>query len=72
MTEDRRRPYLTDRHCGRCLVPLETSERRADGWLIVVFRCPKCGASSTVTFSPQELDEWARRGAAGHNPTAEL
>lgn len=65
MTKDRRRPYLSDRRCGRCIIPLETSERREGGWLIVVFRCPKCGTSSTVTFSPQELEEWTRRQSPG-------
>ena len=64
MSEDRRRPYLSDRRCGRCLVPLEISERREDGWLFVVYRCSGCGATSTVTFSPQELQEWARRQGA--------
>ena len=64
MTEDRRRPYLVDRRCGRCLIPLEMSERHEDGWLIVTYRCSGCGATSTVTFSPQELQEWARRQSA--------
>ena len=63
MTDDRRRPYLTDRRCGRCLVPLETTERREGGWLFVQFSCDKCGFQTVVTFSPQELAEWERRGA---------
>jgi len=61
--DERRRPYLTGRSCGRCLVPFELEERREGGWLFVTYRCPKCSNSSTVTFSPQELEEWARRGA---------
>lgn len=63
------RPYLIDRRCGRCLVPLETVESREGGWLIVTYICPTCGPVSTVTFSPQELAEWARRRsrAAGQN-----
>lgn len=62
MNEDRRRPYLTARRCGRCLLPLETSERRQDGWLFVTYRCAGCGQTYVVTFSPAELAEWARRG----------
>ncbi|MEN6560101.1 MAG: hypothetical protein ABFD52_04925 [Acidobacteriota bacterium] len=61
MSEDRRRPYLSDRRCGRCLIPLEIRERREDGWLIVTYRCPICGFNQAITFSPQELEEWARR-----------
>ncbi len=56
------RPYLSERRCGRCLLPLETSERREDGWLFVTYRCPGCGNKSVVTFSPAELAEWERRG----------
>lgn len=63
MNEDRRRPYLSDRRCGRCLVPLETTERREAGWLYVAYRCPACGFRQVVTFSPAELEEWANRGA---------
>ena len=62
MTDDRRRPYLMDRRCGRCLIPLETSERREGGWLYVTFRCPGCSFKQVVTFSPGELEEWASRG----------
>ncbi|MGA2363427.1 MAG: hypothetical protein ABSG73_13330 [Candidatus Aminicenantales bacterium] len=61
MNEKRDRPYLSDRRCGRCLVPFETTERREGGWLYVTFRCPSCGYKSVVTFSPQELQEWERR-----------
>ncbi|MBE3111424.1 MAG: hypothetical protein IMZ46_13125 [Acidobacteria bacterium] len=61
MNEEKRRPYLSDRRCGRCIVPLTTEERREDGWLFVTYNCPKCGFRSVVTFSPQELEEWARR-----------
>lgn len=64
MNEEKRRPYLADRRCGRCLLPFETSERRADGWLYVTFRCPGCGANHAVTFSPAELEEWSRRQAS--------
>ncbi len=56
------RPYLTNRRCGRCIVPLETSERHEEGWLYVTVSCPKCDFKSVVTFSPDELREWARRG----------
>lgn len=62
MTDDRRRPYLVDRRCGRCIVPLTTTESREGGWLFVTYRCQVCGYSSVVTFSPDELVEWARRG----------
>jgi len=60
MNEEKKRPYLSDRRCGRCLKPFETTERREGGWLFVSFKCP-CGSSYTVTFSPAELEEWARR-----------
>ena len=63
MNEEKRRPYLSGRSCGRCLVPFETSERREDGWLFVTYACRKCGFSQVVSFSPQELEEWARRGS---------
>jgi len=56
------RPYLTERRCGRCLVPFEITEHRADGWLFATYACPTCGNRTMVTFSPQELEEWARRG----------
>lgn len=55
------RPYLIDRRCGRCLVPFEIRERRAEGWLFVVYACERCDFRQTVTFSPAELAEWARR-----------
>jgi predicted RNA-binding Zn-ribbon protein involved in translation (DUF1610 family) len=55
------RPYLSDRRCGRCLVPFQTSERREGGWLYVSFLCPRCGYKSVVTFSPGELAEWESR-----------
>lgn len=61
MIDEKHRPYLLDRRCGRCLIPLETSERRDGGWLLVTYLCPVCGFSQVVTFSPQELEEWARR-----------
>jgi predicted RNA-binding Zn-ribbon protein involved in translation (DUF1610 family) len=61
MNDKKRRPYLSDRSCGRCLVPFETTERRAGGWLYVTFKCPGCGYKNVVTFSPEELAEWARR-----------
>jgi len=63
MTEEKRRPYLSDRRCGRCLVPLETTDRREGGWLFVTYACLKCGFNQVVSFSPGELMEWARRGA---------
>ena len=57
------RPYLTERLCGECIRPLEiTEERQADGWLKAVYSCSHCGARTVVTFSPQELAEWERRG----------
>jgi len=58
------RPYLVARHCGRCLIPLETSERREGAWLFVAYSCAGCGFRQVVTFSPAELEEWARRGKA--------
>ena len=64
MTEEKRRPYLSDRRCGRCIIPLELEERREGGWLFVTYHCAGCGFSQVVTFGPQELEEWARRGAA--------
>jgi hypothetical protein len=64
MNQKNRRPYLSDRRCGRCLVQLETSERREGGWLYVTFHCPGCGFKQVVTFSPTELAEWERRGQA--------
>ena len=63
MTDEKRRPYLSDRRCGRCIIPLELEERREDGWLFVTYHCLSCGFRTVVTFSPQELEEWARRGA---------
>jgi len=62
MNDEKRRPYLSDRRCGQCLVPLEVKDRREDGWLFVTYRCPVCGFHQVVTFSPQELMEWERRG----------
>ena len=62
MNDEKRRPYLSDRRCGRCLVPLETTERREGGWLFVQFSCDSCGFKQVVTFSPAELLEWERRG----------
>lgn len=59
---DRRRPFLMDRRCGRCLVRLEISENREGGWLFATYRCPVCGFRQVVTFSPAELEEWERRG----------
>jgi len=56
------RPYLVDRRCGTCLTPLVTTERHEEGWLIVTYNCPSCDFKSVVTFSPAELQEWARRG----------
>jgi ribosomal protein S27AE len=56
------RPFLVDRYCGKCIVPLETTERHEDGWLHVTYACGKCGFRQVVTFSPFELQEWARRG----------
>ena len=61
MNDEKRRPYLTGRSCGQCLVPLETTERREDGWLIIVYSCRVCEFKTVVTFSPQELEEWERR-----------
>lgn len=61
MNDEKKRPYLTDRHCGKCLLPLTTTERRSDGWLYVTYRCASCGFRQVVTFSPQELAEWTRR-----------
>ena len=62
MNEEKRRPYLSDRRCGQCLKPFETTEKRSqDGWLSVIYHCPGCGNTSTVTFSPAELEEWGRR-----------
>lgn len=63
MNDEKRRPYLSDRRCGRCLVPLETTERREDGWLFVTYACRKCGFNQVVSFSPGELMEWERRGS---------
>lgn len=63
MNDEKSRPYLMDRRCGRCLVPLETTEHREGGWLFVTFHCPICGFRTVVTFSPQELAEWERRRA---------
>jgi len=63
MTDEKRRPYLSDRRCGRCLVPLELEERREGGWLFVTYHCLSCGFRQVISFSPQELEEWARRGA---------
>lgn len=65
--DERRRPYLSGRRCGRCLLPLETSELRQAGWLFVTFTCPGCGFRQVVTFSPGELEEWARRQARGNH-----
>lgn len=62
MTDDRRRPYLMDRRCGRCILPLSIEEHREGGWLFVTYNCGGCGFRQVVTFSPQELAEWARRG----------
>ena len=67
MNEEKRRPYLSDRRCGRCLMPLRTTERREDGWLHVTYACT-CGFRSVVTFSPGELQEWARRQARPSRP----
>jgi ribosomal protein S27AE len=61
MNDEKKRPYLSDRRCGRCIVPLTTTEHREGGWLMVTYACGKCGFRSVVTFSPQELDEWTRR-----------
>jgi len=61
MNEEKRRPYLSDRRCGRCIIPLETTDRREGGWLYVTYHCSSCGFNQVVTFSPQELAEWARR-----------
>jgi DNA-directed RNA polymerase subunit RPC12/RpoP len=55
------RPYLTDRRCGRCLVPFEITEHREGGWLFATYACPTCGNRTVVTFSPQELQERERR-----------
>lgn len=63
MNEKKNRPYLMDRRCGSCLTPLETTEHREDGWLFVTYHCLSCGFRTVVTFSPQELEEWARRGS---------
>jgi len=60
---DRQRPYVVDRRCGRCLRPLETTERREGGWLFVTYNCAGCGFRQVITFSPEELAEWARRGS---------
>lgn len=68
MNDAKHRPYLTDRRCGQCLVPLEVEEKRENGWLFVTYRCPSCDFRTVVTFSPQELAEWARRG--GSRPSA--
>ena len=61
MNEEKRRPYLTGRSCGQCLTPLETTERREEGWLYVTFACPSCNFRTVVSFGPQELEEWERR-----------
>lgn len=66
MNEEKRRPYLSDRRCGRCLIPFKTTERREAGWLYVTFRCLGCGFNQVVTFSPGELMEWERRGKAAN------
>jgi len=58
------RPYLVARQCGRCLTPLEMTERREGAWFFATYYCPKCGFRQVVTFSPAELEEWARRGKA--------
>ena len=64
MNDEKRRPYVTGRRCGRCLVPFEISERREGGWLFVSFTCPVCGYKNVVSFSPGELLEWERRQAS--------
>ena len=56
------RPYLVGRRCGRCLISLQISEYKEDGWLFVTYYCPTCGFKQVVTFSPAELAEWTRRG----------
>ena len=63
MNAEKNRPYLSDRRCGHCLIPFETSERREAGWLYVTFSCSGCGFKQVVTFSPAELAEWVLRGA---------
>jgi hypothetical protein len=67
MNDEKRRPYLTGRTCGRCLVPLETIEHREGGWLFVTYSCAGCGFRQVVSFSPQELAEWERRGKNAGN-----
>lgn len=62
MNDEKRRPYLSDRRCGRCLLPLTTTERHEEGWLFVTYACASCGFKQVVTFSPDELREWTRRG----------
>ncbi|GEM_PF-2216094 len=69
MNEEKRRPYLSGRTCGRCIVPLTTTEYREGGWLFVTYACLKCGFRQVITFSPHELEEWARRGARARAAT---
>ncbi|MCJ7611943.1 MAG: hypothetical protein MUP19_06745 [Candidatus Aminicenantes bacterium] len=57
------RPYLVNRRCGHCIIPLETTERHAGGWLFVTYACLKCGFKQVISFSPAELMEWDRRGS---------
>ena len=64
MNNEKRRPYLMDRKCSRCLVPLETSERWKDDWLFVTYKCPGCPFRQVVTFSPAELAEREQRTRA--------
>jgi hypothetical protein len=55
------RPYLVNRFCDRCILPLEISERREGSWLFVTYSCGRCGFRQVVSFSPAELAEWERR-----------
>ena len=61
MNDEKRRPYLSDRKCGKCLTPLEISEYREAGWMFATYRCAKCDFRQVISFSPQELAEWERR-----------
>ena len=61
MNDERNRPYLVSRTCGRCIIPLKITEHREGGWLFATYSCPRCGFQQVATFSPAELEEWGRR-----------
>jgi hypothetical protein len=61
MNAEKQKPYLTGCRCGRCITPLETTERRESGTLYVTYVCTRCGVRTVVTFPPAKLAEWERR-----------